>query len=230
MKKQSCIPSSTAAAILAGGLIFSGPASAALVFTEDFDGATNQFGMSTYAYSMNYTQPNGLTPGGGVNYAHGGNGVAGSVSTNTFGPLSASLLVDGLSTVLIDAGLGTYSFYAQFSTYLAQNDFAEISVTFKDGASADLGAPVVLGGAAFVSALGADGGGLRAWGDQTFAGTIPVGARSVSISMAQTKSAPGTVIDGYVDNIVLNAQAVPEPGTAALLLLGAAGFLRRRRS
>lgn len=228
MKKLSRIPSSRAAAILAGGLIFSAPASGAIIFTEDFEGATNQFGMSTYAYSMNYTQPNYAD--GGLNYGHGGNGVAGTVSTNTFGPLSASLLVDGLTIGLIDAGLGTYSFSAQFSTYLEQNDFAEISVIFKDETSADLSEPVVLGGSALVTSLVADGTGLRYFGSQGNSGSIPVGARSVSILMAQTKTPTGLNIDGYVENVVLNAQAVPEPGTAALILFGVAGLLRRRRS
>jgi len=227
--KRRSIPGSTAAAILAGGLLFSGPtASAAVVFTEDFEGATNQFGMPTYAYADNYTQPNALTPAGGLNYAHGGAGVSGGISFNDFGPIAATLLVDGVDTILIDAGQATYNFYGQFSTYLGQNDFAEISLTFKDGANADIGAPLVIGGEAFVAALDG-GGGARAWGADSLAGTIPVGARSVSISLRETKSAGGTVIDGYVDNVQVSAQAVPEPGAAALLCGSMAGWLLRRR-
>lgn len=231
MKKHTrrSLPGSTAAAILAGGLLFSGPtASAAIVFSEDFEGATNQFGMPTYAYADNWTQPNALVPAGGLNYGHGGAGITNSVSTNTFGPVSASLLVDGVDTILIDAGQATYNFYGQFSTYLGQNDYAEVSLTFKDGANADIGAPLVIGGEAFVTAL--DGGGSdRAWGANSLAGTIPVGARSISITLRETKSAGGTNIDGYVDNVQLSAQAVPEPGTTALLFGGMAGWLLRRR-
>ena len=228
-KNRRSISGSTAAAILAGGLLFSGPtASAAIVFSEDFEGATNQFGMPTYAYADNYTQPNALTPGGGLNYGFGGPGINGSVSTNTFGPIAASLLVDGVTTVLIDAGQATYNFYGQFSTYLGQNDFAEITLTFKDGADADIGAPLVIGGSAFVTGLDG-GGGSRTWGEQSLFGAVPVGARSISLSLAETKTAGGTAIDGYVDNIQVSAQAVPEPGTAILLWGGLAGLLVRRR-
>jgi hypothetical protein len=228
MKRRFHSSITTAAAILTGGLLFSGPVSAAVVFSEDFEGATNQFGMPTYAYSQNYTEPNGLTPVGGVNYGHGGAGVNGSVSTNTFGPVSVSIVTLELPTGAIDSGLGTYNFYAHFSTYLAQNDYAEITLTFKDGANADVGSPVAIGGSAFVSGLGSGASG-REWGANSLSGAIPAGARSASILLAQTKSAGGTNIDGYVDNISLNVQPVPEPGTASLLLLGVAGLLRRRR-
>lgn len=228
MKRRLHTSSTTAAAILAGGFLFSGSVSAAIVFSEDFEGGTNQFGMPTYAYSQNYTQPNGLTPAGGLNYAHGGAGVSGSASTNFFGPVSANIVTLELPTEAIDSGLGTYNFYAQFSTYLAQNDHAEITLTFKDGANADVGSPLVIGGSAFVTGLGSGGSG-REWGAHSLSGAIPAGARSASILLAQTKTPGGTNIDGYVDNISLNVQPVPEPGTASLLLLGVAGLLRRRR-
>jgi len=227
MKKRSVASTSTAAAILAGGILFSGPAAAAVVFSEDFEGGTNQFGMPTYGYSSNWTAPNTLTPSGGVSYGHGGAGTPDQVSTNSFGPLSASIINLSLDAGQIDAGLGTYNFYAQFSTYLDQNDYAEIAVTFKDAGNADLGSPVVLGGFDFVAALPSNGG--RGWGGQTLTGSIPVGARSVSILLSETKSAGGTNIDGYVDNIILGVDAIPEPTTAVLIMLGAAGWIGRRR-
>ncbi|MFN0129984.1 MAG: PEP-CTERM sorting domain-containing protein [Verrucomicrobiales bacterium] len=228
MKRRSHASTTAAAAILTGGLLFSGSVSAVVVFSEDFDGATNQFGMPTYAYADNYTQPNVLTPGGGVNYGHGGGGVGGQISTNDFGPVSVSIVTLELPTGVIDSGLGTYNFYAQFSTYLTQNDYAEITLTFKDGANADVGSPVAIGGSAFVTGLGSGPSG-REWGASSLSGAIPAGARSASILLAETKTAGGTNIDGYVDNISLNVQPVPEPGTASLLLLGLAGLLRRRR-
>ena len=40
---------------------------------------------------------------------------------------------------------------------------------------------------------------------------LPAGARSVSLTAFETKTAGGTVIDGYMDNIVLDLTAVPVP-------------------
>src|SRR5215217_2138753 len=95
--------SASAAAILAGGVLFSGPASAALIFSEDFEAINNAFGMSTYAYSQNYTLPNSLTPPGDVKYATSGAGVNGQVSTNFFPLPRLSLTVgSGVSAGQID--------------------------------------------------------------------------------------------------------------------------------
>jgi hypothetical protein len=228
MKKSFATPHGPAAAILAGGLMFSAPASAAIVFNEDFEGETNAFGMPTYAYALNYTLPNALDPAGATKYGHGGPGTNGSASTLVFGPLAASIVTLSLTPSIIDLGLGTYDFYAQFSTYREQNDFALLTLIFKDDFDTSLGTPVILGGSELVTALPTVGL-ERGWGEQTMTGSIPVGARSVTIQMDQTKTPGGTNTDGYVDNIVLDVNVVPEPGTAALLLLGAAGCLRRRR-
>src|SRR5690242_19517589 len=76
-------PTASAASLLAGGVLFTGPASAAVLLNEGFEGV-NVFGMPTYLYSQNYTLPNSLTPGGDLRYGTAGPGVTGQVSTNTF--------------------------------------------------------------------------------------------------------------------------------------------------
>jgi hypothetical protein len=230
MKKlpRSSSSSACAAAILAGGVLFTGPAaSAAIVFSEDFEGV-NAFGMPTYAYSLNYTLPNALTPGGGVLYAFGASGVNGQASTNTFSIPPISLTVgSGVTAAQIDAGTATYDFRAQFSTYRLQNDFAEISITFRDAFNTQLDNPVLLGGQAFVAALASGVSDSRAWGESGFQGVIPTGARTIDVVLSATKTPGGTVIDSYVDNVFLSV--VPEPTTFALSAVAGLACLRRRR-
>ena len=220
-------------AILAGAFSFAGSVGAATLFSENFDGAGNIFSAPTYAYSLNYTLANGLTPGGGLNYMHGGPGILNSVSTNVFTASTspATLLTGGITAGSIDAGSVSYDLYAQFSTYLAQNDYGTVRIRFLDGASSPIGSYITVGGSAFVSSLGSGAGGLRAWGADSTSGLVPVGARFAELTVQEVKSANGTVIDGYLDNISFNVSVVPEPSTAGLLGLGGSllWFLRRRR-
>jgi hypothetical protein len=234
MKKTPVRSHSSSAAILAGGLLFTGPVGAVTIFSEGFEGgpgAGNAFAMPTYAYSQNYTMPGNA--GSGINYGHGGAGVNGSVSTNTFPGGSHTLLTGGITAGQIDAGLASYSFSAQFSTYRLQNDFAQVSVQFLDGSNAAIGSPLVLGSEAFVAALprGVSGSlpDAAGWGTDSLTGAVPALARSLSVTLLETKSPGGTNIDGYVDTIVLNVTAIPEPGTLTLSGLAAALLLRRRR-
>jgi hypothetical protein len=232
--KKKLHPSSSslasAAAILAGGVLFTGPANAAIVFSEDFEGI-NAFGMGTYMYSQNYTLPNYLTPGGGLLYGNGGTGITGQVSTNSF-PLPAPLSLTagtGISSAQIDAGLAAYDFRGQFSTYKLQGDFAQLSVTFKNGANVQVGNTITLGGSAFTDGLAIGLGSARAWGQSAMQGAIPAGARTLDVVLTAQKAAEGTAIDGYVDNITLSVAPVPEPTTFALIGCAALGWLRRRR-
>jgi hypothetical protein len=233
--KKNLRPSSSslasAAAILAGGVLFTGPASAAVLFSENFEGV-NAFGMNTYAYSQNYTMPNTLTPGGGLLYGRSGAGITGQVSTNNF-PLAPLSLTTGtgITTAQIDSGLASYDFRAQFSTYRLQGDYAQVSLTFKSAANAALGSSIILGGDVFTAGLASGQFGnypdARAWGQSVMQGVVPAGARTLDVILSGTKTAAGTAIDGYVDNVVLSV--VPEPTTFALSAVAGLAWLRRRR-
>lgn len=240
MKKKkhprSSSSSAYAAAILAGGVLFTGPATnATIVFSEDFESAANAFGMPTYAYSQNYTLPNYLAPSGGLQYATGGNGVNGQVSTNPFAlPAPLSLTQGtGVTANQIDNALASFDFRAQFSTYRQQNDYAEVLVTFLDEFSTPIGDPIILGGQTFVSGLASGPGATlpdaRAWGESTFQGLIPAGARTISVLVSGTKTPGGMAIDSYLDTVVLNVESVPEPTTLALGVFAGLAWLRRRR-
>ena len=238
MRKKSVItPICSGLAILAGSFSFIGTAQAVTLLSEDFEGV-NVFGAGTYNYAQNYTMPNLLVPGGGLKFMKGGPGINGSVSTNTFTATGSplSLLTGGITGAAIDAGSVSYNLYAQFSTYLAQNDNGTLAVQFLDVGSSPLGSLLQIGGAAFVSALGSGSNGsytnARNWGADSLAGIVPSGARSATIQIFEIKTAGGTAIDGYMDNVNVSIAMVPEPGTVALLALGGglvALASRRRR-
>jgi hypothetical protein len=233
--KRKLLPASSAsasaAAILAGGVLFSGPASATIIFSEGFEGPTNAFGMSTYAYSQNYTMPNPF--GGDLRYATCGAGVNGQVSTNVFQLPRLSLTAgSGVSSGQIDSGSASYDFRSDFSTYRFQGDYAQISITFKNAADSPVGTPIVLGGQAFSAALASGQFGnypdARAWGESAMQGIVPAGARQLEVTLSGTKTAGGTAIDGYVDNVSF-AVAVPEPATFVMGAFGVVVCLHRRR-
>ncbi|MEO6033920.1 MAG: PEP-CTERM sorting domain-containing protein [Verrucomicrobiota bacterium] len=239
MRKKSVItPICSGLAILAGSFSFMGTAEAFTLLSEDFEGASNLFGTGTYNYSQNYTMPNLLSPGGGIKYMNGGAGVNGAVSTNTFTATGSplNLLTGGITGAQIDSGLISYNIYAQFSTYRLQNDNGTLSVQFLDAGSSPLGSALNIGGPAFVSALGSGNNGsytdARNWAADSLAGVVPSGARFASVQIFEVKTAPGTAIDGYMDNVNFSINPVPEPGTIALFALGgglAALASRRRR-
>lgn len=233
MRKRSVItPVCSGLAILAGSFSFMGAAQSVTLLSENFEGSVNVFAAPTYNYSLNYTLPNSLAPGGGLSYMHGGPGTSGAASSKIFTATGSpiNLLTGGITGGQIDGGLITYNLYAQFSTYLAQNDNATLFVQFLKGDNSPLGSALQIGGAAFVGALGG-GTGSRDWGADSLAGFVPSGARSASVLLFETKTANGSNIDGYVDNVSFSISVVPEPGTMTLLLLGGGlAALARRRS
>jgi hypothetical protein len=207
-KRSAPAPVRSALAILAGSMTFMGTAEAVTILSEDFEGGSNVFAAGTYNYAQNYTMPNLLTPGGGLKYFKGGAGINGSVSTNTFTAAPVSLLTGGITAGQIDSGAVICNLYAQFSTYRTQNDYGTLSVQFLDGSSAPIGSPVTIGGEAFVSALGSGNNGsytdARDWGADSLVGAVPVGARSAEVKILDVKSAGGTAIDGYMDNVKID--------------------------
>ncbi len=237
MRKRSIkkAPVSSGLAILAGSLTFMGTAQAVSLVSEDFEGAVNVFGAGTYNYSQNYTFPNAFNPGGGVKYMKGGAGITGQVSTNTFSLAPLSLLTGGITAGQLDGGQVSYSLYSQFSSYRAQGDYAMLSVQFLDGSSSPIGAALTLGGAAFTSALGSGNNGsytdARYWGEDSLAGLVPNGARFADVKIFEVKTAGGTAIDGYVDNVTISVSVVPEPASIGLVAFGSGllALARRRR-
>ncbi len=239
-KRSSTTRVSSGLAILAGSLTFMGSAQAVTLVSEGFEGgggAGNVFGVGIYNYSQNYTMPNLLTPGGGLNYLRGGGGTNGAVSTNIFTATGSplSLLTGGITALDIDGGTVSYNLYAQFSTYLGQNDHGTLSIQFLDAGSTPIGLSLNIGGSAFVTALGSGNNGTypdaRDWGADSLTGIVPAGARFASVQILEVKTAGGTAIDGYMDNVLFTVDVVPEPGSVALVALGAGlfAFLRRRR-
>ncbi len=231
--------SKSAAAIVAGGLVGAGDASAQPVGTnliqnpsfEVLDGSNNVTqwsgtALGTYQYSQGYTSVN-VPPNPGLNYLHGLSGSATSNTTQT-----VDLVAAGFTPAFIDAGV-QYNLSAYFSSYF-QTDFGSITVTFLDGGGATLGTSSPIGGQAFVAALGTGPNingtaGYTDWGQSGTSGSLPVGTRSILLDILQTRAA-GTANDAYVDAVDFQITAVPEPGT--ILLTSAAGMtlvLRLRR-
>jgi hypothetical protein len=240
-KRSSTTRVCSGLAILAGSLTFMGTAQAVTLISEGFEGAGNVFGAGTYTYASTYTMPNLLAPGGGLQYLRGGNGIDGSVSTNIFTATGSplSLLTGGITALDIDGGTVSYNLYAQFSTFRLQNDHGTLSVQFLDAGSSPLGLSLNIGGSAFVSGLGLGISGygnpdftdMRDWAADSLAGIVPAGARFASVQILEVKTAGGLAIDGYMDNVNFTIDVVPEPGSVALVALGAGLFalLRRRR-
>jgi hypothetical protein len=237
-KRRLITPVCSGLAILAGSFSFMGTAQAVTLLSEGFEGgpgAGNVFGAGTYAYSLAYTMPNLLSPAGGLLYMTGNAGVTGQVSTNVFSAGSLNLLTGGITGGQIDGGLVSYNVYAQFSTYFSQNDNGTLAVQFLDAGSSPIGSELRIGGFAFVSALGSGNNGTydgaRDWAADSLAGIVPSGARFAAVKIFEVKTANGTSIDGYMDNVNISIAAVPEPGSVALLALGGglAAWARRRR-
>ncbi len=201
-------------AILAGGLSFVGSASALdIVIDGSYETSlTNLVGIvgtggdsgagidggwtafTSYAYSANYTQAG---PSG-----------SGQVYLRPYSPNQTVSQIDSLTraitTAQIDGSQGQYNVSAWFSTYHGNNDYSDLTLQFLDEFQAPIGAPVALGGVAFVTAL-PGGSENRAWGQDTKAGLIPAGARFASITTAST--AQSGQPDGYVDLVSLDITA-----------------------
>jgi hypothetical protein len=120
--------------------------------------------------------------------------------------MQTNSLTRAITTAQIDGSQGQFNLSAWFSTYYGQNDYSDLTLVFLDNAFAPVGSPVAIGGLAFVSALPADGTGLRAWGNDTKSGLIPPGSRYASIT-TRAHLLAGTQADGYVDLVSLDVTA-----------------------
>lgn len=150
----------------------------------------------------------------GANFFAGGPSSSSSSATQT---ISVSD-----ETVRIDGGLLKYNLSGYFGGYLSQQDYAILRAQFRDGSDAVLGTASV-GGDNASSRGGATGLLL----DEK-AGAVPVGTRSVVLTLEMTR-AGGSYNDGYADNLVFSFQSVPEASTAILFGLGLAPLVLHRR-
>lgn len=232
--------------LVAAGLIAPASAMAASYDTnlvlnpsfENVDGggfAANWSGLvDTYAYSANYT---GAAPAGsGARYWFGGPGIGGQVSSITAAQAPVSLADNSAD---INAGRVTYDLSAYFSSYRLQGDYAVVRATFRDAANATL-AQATVGSEALVAGLPIVNNGTyadaRDWAADVTAGLVPVGTNNVLIEIVATKTAGGTVVDGYVDlvDMQIHLTPIPEPSTLALAAIGGFGVaawrFRKRRA
>ena len=188
--------------ILAGGISFAGSASALdLIIDGSYESSTNNI-VSTVVRSGGMADPgvdNGWTPFTTYTYAAGytqaGAAGSGQVYLRPYSPnqtvAQTNTLSRAITTTQIDSSSGQYTVSAWFSTYLGQNDYSTLTLQFLDGSFNNLGAPITLGGQAFVAAL-PGGNSLRAWGQDSKTGLVPAGARHAEVrttSVALSKPA-----------------------------------------
>lgn len=185
--------------------------------------------LGTYVYSLNYT--GAATPGAGDRYWYG--------ATGDFVSAQAPLIDLSDNAVDIDDGRASYLLDAFFSNYLDQRDYGVVRATFVNGTGQSIG-EATIGSDAFTQSLPTGFNGTypnaRDWGLDFIDGPIPVGTRSVLISVEGYKEpGVGTFVDGYIDLVDFQVFAVPipEPSSLAMLAMGGAAIgawrFRRRR-
>jgi hypothetical protein len=183
----------------------------------------------TYAYSLNYT--GAAPPGAGERFWFGG---AGDVVTAVLPPIDLSE-----NAVDIDDGRASYLLDAYFSNYLQQRDYGQVRASFINGTGQSVG-EATIGSEAFTQSLPIGFNGrypdARDWGLDFTDGPIPVGTRSVLITIEGHKEpGVGAVVDGYIDlvDFQIFAVPIPEPSSLAMLAMGGAAIgawrFRRRR-
>jgi hypothetical protein len=205
-------------AVLAGGLSFVGSAEATELITDgSFEnttaggspivkvGGTANPGVgggwssfSTYLYSTLYTLPGPADSGLQFLRPYDPNQVVTQLMSLT--------AATTLTPAKIDAGQGSFTMSAWFSSYLSQGDYSDLTLEFLDATTNVVGSPIALGGLDFVANLptgpNAKYDAAKEWGQDTKAGTIPVGARMARVMVASTSV--GGLPDGYVDVVSLD--------------------------
>jgi hypothetical protein len=234
----------SAAAILAGGMMFSGAASAAIIVNQDFDANTTGFGdFSTYNHSQTYYSGNDIYGNSSSEHYGWAPGTSGLNSTETVDLTTLHSVADidagnvalTASTWLAGYGDGDHGVLeVSFFTSSDGTGTATSSFMFNPGTGA---APDYWVGSA--DAAGApDPSIANTTGNWSyFINTVGVaaGTRSVSVAWLGYRGGnPGTGgsngNDAYADDILVQTDVVPESSVLTLGGLALLGLLRRRRS
>jgi hypothetical protein len=129
----------------------------------------------------------------------------------------------GATSAAIAIGRATFVLRAYMSSYLNDTDVAHVRADFLTASGTSLG---------FGQIDDTDPGPGNVWNFNAAGGSVPFGAATVRVSLWGTRTAGGAGADGYMDNVSLEINLVPEPAAASLAGVGvlAAGLgLRRRR-
>lgn len=213
-------------AVLAGGLAFVGTADATeLIVDGSFENAAGSSNplvkvggvadpgvgqgwssFSTYLYSTQYTLPGPVNSGAGFLRPYP-SGTYGITQSSTEAKQTVSLTAGTtLTPAKIDAGQGTFTMSAWFSSYLTQGDYSDLTLEFLDDADQVVGEPLALGGSDFIVAIptGSNSkyGNAKEWAQDVRTGTIPAGARKARVLIVATSV--GGAPDGYVDVVSLD--------------------------
>ena len=229
----------SAAAILAGGMMFAGSAGAAdVIVNGSFQSASPAgwpSGFSTYTYSQAFYS--GPAVNANDDAAAGDIYSWNNLGTQVVGDLAAAA---GVSTAVIDAGAATFTLGAWLASYTSNPEYPGIELKFFDtddsggaqvGSTVSFGAPDPGG----LYNAGWDGTGARpladtdqyTWTYYQSADTVPTGARRAEVTILRLGDQAGSP-DTYVD--VVSLDVVPEPSsTLPLGALLSLGLLRRRR-
>jgi hypothetical protein len=229
----------SAAAILAGGMMFAGNACAAdVIVNGSFESASPTgwpSGFSTYNYSAAYYA--GPAVNANDDAAAGTIYSWNNLGTQVVGDLATAA---GITTATIDAGAATFALGAWLASYTSNPEYPGIELRFFDtlnSGGAQVGSTVSFGAtdSGGLYNAGWDGTGARpaadtdqyTWTYYQVPGQVPVGARRAEVTIVQLGSLAGSP-DTYVD--VVSLDVVPEPSVLTLGGLALLGLLRRRRS
>ncbi|XAL98334.1 PEP-CTERM sorting domain-containing protein [Phycisphaeraceae bacterium D3-23] len=227
---------SKSAAVLAGGMVFAGTANAAMILSEDFEGASpgawsNGFG--TYATALNYSgDPHTSVPGGGAFYGH-------LIGLDDGGETASGFSTS--QTIDITGG-GFLNFDGWLASYTANDDYAAFYVEFFSGAGgsgASLGFADIADGSTSNGVVSTPAGAWDQFNWSNYQTNVEVPATAASVLIRyEGRATDDNGNDAYSDNLIFSTdsaavgtsiQLVPEPGSLALLGLGGLALLRRRR-
>jgi hypothetical protein len=121
----------------------------------------------------------------------------------------------------IAGGVATYRLSAFMSSYLNDTDFGNVFVEFLDSGGNNLDTAHI---------TDFDRGPNNVWSENAMEGLVPVGTTALRVSLWGTRTEGGVSPDGYIDNLVFQISAVPEPSGAIVGAgLAALALVRRRR-